>query len=174
MTRIILAAGIAITVGCAVATMAVAQSDRPWFTKLKTTGWYPQVGDAERWVLTGEMLAPGETTRRWWFRYEYGTPQKVGGIAYRSLAVFREYDCKGRRVQDLQSSAFSGNNFDTFVASFASNRGWEYPIPGTEDRKWVEIACSSAVIENPGRGWVPPPPNPASPPPLTPPAAKPR
>ena len=79
--------------------------------------------------------------RRAWFKLEYSLNSEMSKVDVRSSRVYREFDCREKKVRNLSLTNFSQSNL--LGVSTASNKisDWSFIAPNTNAEFILEVVC---------------------------------
>ena len=79
--------------------------------------------------------------RRAWFKLEYSLNSEMSKVDVRSSRVYREFDCREKKVRNLSLTNFSQSNLLGDSTSSNKISDWSFIAPNTNAEFILEVVC---------------------------------
>jgi hypothetical protein len=80
--------------------------------------------------------------RRAWFKLEYSLNSEMTKVNVRSSRVYREFDCREKRVRNLSLTTFTQSNLSGVSKASDKVGEWSFIAPNTNAELLLEVVCN--------------------------------
>ena len=100
-----------------------------------------EANETEIYIDT-KTISQTNQLKRAWFKLEYSLNSDMSKSEVRSSRVYREFDCREKRVRNLSLTTFTQSNLSGVSKSSDKVGDWSFIAPNTNAELLLEVVCN--------------------------------
>jgi hypothetical protein len=99
--------------------------------------------DETKFFIDNTTISQVNQFKRAWFKLEYSLNSEMSKVGVLSSRVYREFDCREKKVRNLSFTNFSQSNLLGDSTSSNKISDWSFIAPNTNAGRMLEIVCKT-------------------------------
>ena len=99
--------------------------------------------DETKFFIDNTTISQVNQFKRAWFKLEYSLNSEMSKVGVLSSRVYREFDCREKKVRTLSLTTFSQPNLLGVSTTGNKISDWSFIAPNTNAELMLEIVCKT-------------------------------